>query len=91
MSFSKCLVIRRPTSTDLSAIMCLFLFVFLNETFFCQHPILPFLSPFPFFVAAHCVNQGVGQGETFQIHVVAAAFGLLKTMLNANNKTPNSL
>lgn len=33
-------------------------------------------------------KQGVGQGETFLIHLMATAFGLLRTMLNTINKTP---
>lgn len=32
--------------------------LFLNETFFCQHPTWPFLYPFPFFVAAHQSGSG---------------------------------
>lgn len=36
------------------------------------------------------VKQGVGQEEALLIHVTATAFGLL-SMLNAVNKTPNSL
>ena len=34
------------------------------------------------------MKRGVGQGETFLIRLMAAAFGLLRTMLNAINKTP---